>query len=43
MGNVQDDSVEQPRRPRSPWSFQIGTFWGIPVRIHFTFLLLLVW
>ncbi|MCZ7651201.1 MAG: site-2 protease family protein [Thermoanaerobaculia bacterium] len=27
----------------SPWAFRIGTALGIPIRIHFTFLLLLVW
>ncbi len=27
----------------SPWAFRIGTALGIPVRIHFTFLLLLLW
>lgn len=43
MSNLPEDTVEQPRRPRSPWSFQIATVSGIPVRIHFTFLLLLVW
>lgn len=28
---------------RTPWSIRVGRFFGIPVRIHFTFLLLLVW
>lgn len=44
MSNAQDEApVENPRRPSSPWSFQVATVSGIPVRIHFTFLLLLVW
>lgn len=36
------------RKPRedeapTPWSIRVGRYFGIPVRIHFTFLLLLVW
>lgn len=40
----------RPPRPRSeageagsPWAFRVGTALGIPIRLHFTFLLLLVW
>ena len=43
MSNVQDEPAEQPRRPNSPWSFQLLKVAGIPIRIHFTFLLLLLW
>ena len=28
---------------RTPWSIRVGRCFGIPIRIHFTFLLLLVW
>lgn len=39
--------MSQPERsrpaPGSPWSFRIFTVSGIPVRLHFTFLLFLVW
>jgi Zn-dependent protease/CBS domain-containing protein len=36
--------MSKPRQePGSPWSFKVATVAGIPVRIHFTFLLLLVW
>lgn len=31
------------RPPLSPWSFRIATVSGIPIRIHFTFVLFLVW
>ncbi len=29
--------------PKSPWSFRLLSVSGIPIRIHFTFLLFLVW
>lgn len=38
-----------PRRPRTPpegggsWSIRVGSALGIPIRIHFTFILLLLW
>ncbi len=36
--------MAQPRREhRSPWSLRIATVVGIPIRLHVTFLLLLVW
>lgn len=36
--------MSQTRRaPSSPWSFPIAKVAGIPIRIHFTFVLLLVW
>lgn len=28
---------------QSPWSFRLATVAGIPIRVHFTFVLLLVW
>jgi len=31
------------RQARSGWSVRIGTALGIPIRVHFTFLLLLIW
>lgn len=31
------------RETLSPWSWRVGTILGIPIRIHVTFLLLLVW
>lgn len=34
---------ERGQRRSSSWSLQIATILGIPIRIHFTFLLLLVW
>src|SRR5690349_9456081 len=37
-----DRTNEQPQRPH-PWSIRIATISGIPVRVHLTFLLLLVW
>lgn len=36
-------SEERPSPPRSGWSFRILTIAGIPIRVHFTFLLFLVW
>src|SRR5262245_38811427 len=36
--------MPKPERANpSPWSFKILTVAGIPIRIHFTFLLLLWW
>jgi Zn-dependent protease/CBS domain-containing protein len=32
-----------PAYPGSRWAFQIGTMLGIPIRIHATFVLLLLW
>lgn len=43
MSEVQGGSVEQPRRAHSPWSLQVARVGGIPIRVHFTFLFLLVW
>jgi Zn-dependent protease/predicted transcriptional regulator len=33
----------QDNQPPSPWSFQIAKVVGIPVRVHFTFILFLIW
>lgn len=33
----------QPRLAPSPWSLQIAVIGGIPIRLHFTFLLFLIW
>lgn len=38
-----DTSTERPQRQASPWSFQVASLAGIPLRIHFTFLLFLGW
>ncbi len=43
MSEVQGGPVEQPRRSHSPWSLQVARVSGIPIRVHFTFLFLLVW
>jgi len=32
-----------PRRRNSGWSLRIGTLLGVPIRVHVSFLLLLVW
>lgn len=39
----EEQTVEEPRRPHSPWSLQVGKVSGIPVRVHVTFLLLLLY
>jgi len=36
-------SMEPRERVQSGWSFQIARALGIPIRVHFTFLLLLAW
>ena len=33
----------QAQSPASRWSFQVATLLGIPIRVHVTFLILLVW
>jgi Zn-dependent protease/predicted transcriptional regulator len=39
-----DRQVEKPDRAgASPWSFRIATVAGIPVRVHFTFMLFITW
>lgn len=35
--------VPQGKPAQSPWSFRIATVAGIPIRVHFTFLLFFVW
>jgi stage IV sporulation protein FB len=37
------ETAERGAPRRGGWSFRIGTLLGIPIRVHFTFLLLLVW
>jgi Zn-dependent protease/CBS domain-containing protein len=32
-----------PRQTRDPWSLHLATVAGIPIRVHFTFLLFLIW
>jgi Zn-dependent protease/CBS domain-containing protein len=39
----QDPSAETEPQPRHPWSLGVGSIAGIPIRIHFTFWLLLAW
>jgi Zn-dependent protease len=34
---------QQPMRPRSRWSWQVGSIAGIPIRIHATLAFLLAW
>jgi Zn-dependent protease/CBS domain-containing protein len=41
MSTVQDSP--QKKQTHSPWSFKIATVAGIPIRIHFTFVLFFVW
>lgn len=41
MSTVQD--TPQGRQTTSSWSFRIATVAGIPIRIHFTFVLFFVW
>jgi len=33
----------QSERPESPWAFRVAVVAGIPVRLHITFLLFLIW
>ncbi len=43
-GTGESSKIEGPAAPsRSRWAFQIGTMLGIPIRIHATFLLILIW
>ncbi len=43
-GTGESAKIEGPAAPSgSRWAFQIGTMLGIPIRIHATFLLILVW
>jgi len=35
--------VRPASSPGSPWAFRIGTLLGVPIRVHVTFFLLLVW
>lgn len=43
MNEQSHQKTNQPQQASSPWAFQIARIAGIPVRIHFTFLLLLGW
>lgn len=43
-GGERTQAAGQPRERRgSSWSFRIGTLLGVPIRVHVTFLFLLVW
>lgn len=37
------DPVDRGQRGESAWAFRVATVAGIPIRIHFTFLLVLLW
>ena len=39
----EDKRIRAAASPGSRWAFQIGTLLGIPIRIHATFVFLLVW
>src|SRR5580704_11309163 len=41
MNTIKDAPEAKPAQ--SPWSFRIATVAGIPIRVHFTFLLFFVW
>jgi Zn-dependent protease/CBS domain-containing protein len=43
MGEAGTKRRVEPALGGSRWSFQIGTMLGVPIRIHATFVLLLVW
>src|SRR5512143_402353 len=45
MSETRDVTKPRPAAsaPGSRWAFQVGTMLGIPIRIHATFLLLLIW
>lgn len=34
---------QHPQPRQEVWSFKIATLWGIPIRLHITFIVLLVW
>jgi len=42
MSQVEQNAKSAPETPVSRWAFQVGTLLGVPIRIHATFLLLLV-
>ncbi len=43
MSLAQDEPKKPERATHSPWSIQIASVAGIPIRIHFTFVLVFVW
>jgi hypothetical protein len=43
MSDAGERSSNLPAPAGSPWAFQVGTMLGIPIRIHATFVLILVW
>jgi len=43
MSDPQPPARRAPRRASSSWSLRIGTLLGVPIRVHVSFLLLLVW
>ena len=43
-GEQRSERAARPAgRGSSPWSFRVGTLLGVPIRVHVTFVLLLVW
>src|SRR5882672_7687935 len=43
-GTGESSKIQGPAAPSGTrWAFQIGSMLGIPIRIHATFLLILVW
>lgn len=42
-GERAESGAERRQRRGSSWSFRIGTLLGVPIRVHVTFLFLLVW
>ena len=43
MSQIEQNAKGKPETPGSRWAFQVGSVLGVPIRIHATFLLLLVW
>ena len=35
--------MSETRSPSTSWAFQVGNLLGIPIRVHWTFVLLVVW
>ena len=43
MSEVGERAKTVVAAPGSPWALQVGTMLGIPIRIHATFILILIW